>query len=194
MFRSSATYTRSVPVPSRADRPAPESQLQPTLRTVIPGVYSAYVYKNVSILVWFGPMLMEDVATFEQGCQAMCEIHPEGVSSVNIIVPGGRSMPTAEVRSELTKVLARYSPHTAGAAVVIRGDGFWASALRGMIIALSLLLPRRRHFQIFGSLDAAAEWLPALHAEKTGVTIGSDELLTVLQQVERTSSIGRLAA
>jgi hypothetical protein len=160
------------------------SALQITPLTTLPGVYSAYLWKNVAITLWFGPPAMDDVATYERGCRARAEEFPGGVSSVHIMLPGGRALPSPEVRVELRRVIQTYSYVSAGIAIVIPGVGFWASALRGLVTALSVLGKTDIKPQICGGYAEVAAWLPEVHRERTGVQLDSGELLSVLQKAE----------
>jgi hypothetical protein len=159
--------------------------------TIIPGTFAAYLWKNVVIATWFRPLSMAELPQFEAGCKARCAEHPEGMSVINIMVPGGKSMPTAEARAELGRIMREYEAFSAEVAVIIPGDGFWASALRGLITALSMLAPRYR-LRIAGNFLEVAEYLPEPHRQRTGVTIDPKELLRALRWVE--SQVSAVAA
>jgi hypothetical protein len=172
--------------PSRAPAATVTSGgVQVTPTTTIPGVFSAYAWKNVAITLWFGPPAFEDVATFERGCQKRVAECPDGISSVHIMVPGGKSMPTPETREELTRVLREYSQFSAAVAVVIPGTGFWTSALRALVTALSVLAKTAIKPQICANHAEVCDWLPGVHLERTGVQLNPKELLEALQQAER---------
>lgn len=150
----------------------------------VDGVYSAYRYRNVTITFWFGAATMESLISFERGANEARALQPEGLSIVNIMVPGGRSMPSAEVRQKLGQIAATYAAHTAAVAVVIPGTGFWASALRGLVTAISMFVPRGYNLEIFGSFQEVAAWLPPVHAARTGVSIDGRELLRAMRAAE----------
>lgn len=169
--------------PRGAESLAPGAQLEAL--SAFSGVHASYGWKNLAITLWFGPATLESLPVFERGCKAFCDAHPEGVSSVHIMVPGGSSMPTQEARTELARIMREYAHTAAGAAVVIPGAGFWASALRGLITALAMLAPRGFALQIFGELPDVAAWLAPLHQSHTGCEISAHELLHALTLVER---------
>jgi hypothetical protein len=150
---------------------------------ILPGVYSAYMWKNVAIALWFGPLSLADIPAFEAGCKARCQEHPEGLSMVNIMVPGGKSMPSGEAREELGRIMREYEAHSAEVFVVIQGAGFWASALRGLTTAVSMLAPRYR-LHIAANFVQVAELLPEPHRARTGVEIDPKELLRAIRWVE----------
>jgi hypothetical protein len=151
------------------------------------GVHCAFVWKNVAITVWFGPATMASLAVFEKGCRSNCAQHPEGISSVHILVPGGRSMPSAEARAQVGRIMRENAQSTVAAAALVPGDGFWASALRSMMTAILMLAPRSMAFRMFGDLDQLAQWLGPLHSRATGVVVEPSELLRVLQYVQRSA-------
>lgn len=161
----------------------PQSRL--TFLNSVPDVYTAYLWQNVAITLWFGPATLESCVILERGCRKQAAEHPEGLSLVNIMIPGGRSMPGAEVRSELTRIMRDHTQHAAAVAVIIPGSGFWASALRSLVVALSMLRPRDMQLQIFGSAPPLVEWLLPLHAARTGVQLDAAELLSALREAER---------
>jgi hypothetical protein len=165
----------------RASGPQP----QLTFLNSVPDVYTAYIWKNVAITLWFGPATLESCAILERGCRKQAAEHPEGLSLVNIMIPGGRSMPSAAVRSELARIMREHTQNAAAIAVIIPGSGFWASALRSLIVALSMLRPREMPLQIFGSAPPLVEWLLPLHAARTGLQLEAAELLAALRQAER---------
>ena len=166
------------------DRASSESVRLTHLNSV-PDVYSAYLWKNVAITLWFGAATTESCVSLERGCRKQAAEHPQGLSLVNIMIPGGRSMPGAAVRAELSRILRDHSQHAAAIAVIIPGSGFWASALRSMVVALSMLRPRDMQLSIFGSAPPLVEWLLPLHAARTGVQLQAAELLAALREAER---------
>ena len=154
-----------------------------TQRHGMPGKYAAYLWKNIAIIVWFDGPTLESLRSFERGSQEMIAEHPEGLSSINILVPGGR-LPTPAARRELSRILDAHAPHHAGSAIVMRGDGFFASALRGLLTALQLLQRKTIPQQVFSDYETAVTWLLRLHAVRTTETLDSTELLAALRQVD----------
>lgn len=173
--------------------PATGDGVEVTPSTTIPGIYAAYVWKNVAISLWFGAPAFEDVATYEQGCRERYDQCPHGLSTIHIMVPGGTSMPTTETRSELARVLHEYSQLAAAAAVVIPGTGFWTGALRGLVTTLSVLAETAVKPQICSNYDEVCEWLPAIHEAKTGVALDPAELLAALKRAEQEAALQAVA-
>ena len=162
-------------------------QLEVTEASAFPGVHSSFVWQNVAITVWFGPATMQSLVEFDKGCKSFCGKHPEGISSVHIMVPGGTSMPTAEARTEVGRIMRENAKHTTACATLIPGNGFWASALRSMVTAILMLAPRSLAFRMFGDMESLAQWLAPLHSRGTGVVVQANELYRALRLVHRSA-------
>ncbi|MEY4578687.1 MAG: hypothetical protein RL701_3390 [Pseudomonadota bacterium] len=180
---------------------AAEFEVELALMATVPDVYTSYAWNNVFFLLWFGPITRESLETFEKGCKVIRERYPQGVSTVNVMIPGGRSFPTAEARAEFSRIMHEYSGLLACSAVVMRGTGFWASTLGSVVTALSMLAPRQFKLRIFNAFAPAVEWLCGLHEARTQVTLDPAQLMVALQLVEakgqamaRAKERGRLAA
>lgn len=163
---------------------SPEGSRRVTHVNTVPDVYSVYTWENVAFMFWFGPPTLESCAVLERGSQKQHAEHPEGLSLVNVMVPGGRSMPSAEVRTEITRIMRESTKNAAAIGVIIPGTGFWASALRGMVLALSMMRSRQLPLQIFADATELAEWLVPIHGERTGVRFQAAELVRALKEAE----------
>jgi hypothetical protein len=157
---------------------------QVTAASAFPAVHASYSLENVAITVWYGSATMESLAVFERGCKPFCARYPQGVSTIHIMVPGGTAMPSSDARAELARIVRENAQHAAAAAVLIPSNGFWASALRGMVTAMQLLAPRSMSLQIFAELEPLANWLAPLHTLRTGVALEPSELLQVLKELQ----------
>jgi hypothetical protein len=171
---------------------AVEAELQAV--SSFPGIYSSFAWKNIGITFWFGPVTLESCNPYERGCRAQIEQHPEGLSSVNIMVPGGSSLPSAEARAEIGRIVRDLGKHAAAMPIIVPGTGFWASAMRSLVAALAMMRPRETQLQVFGTARELAEWLPPIHVARTGVQLQAAELLSVLQAAERMAAATRAAA
>ena len=160
----------------------------------VAGVYTAYIWKNVTFTFWFGAATLESCATMEEGCRKCAAEHPERLSSINVMIPGGRNMPDAAARAEIVRIVREYGNSTAALAVLIPGSGFWASALRSVTVALSMVRPQGMPMQIFGDTAQLSDWLAPIHSERTGVPLTAAELLSVIQELERALAVTVAAA
>ena len=160
--------------------------VQLALLTRVDGEFSTHVWKNVMISAWFGQSTLTGLAVYDRNMQPLYEHNPRGISTINLLVPGRYVIPNAETRREFQRFAQEYASLTAAAVIVLPGTGFISSAVRGVITALALASPRGPKMHVMDSTRAAAEWLPTVHSERTGVAISTDELMTLLESVERT--------
>jgi hypothetical protein len=171
-----------------------DAGLELRLRTAVPGIYSGYIWKNIAIVLWFAPANLETLPIFEESCKALVREHPEGLSAVSIIVPGGRGLPDPQVRRELARIMSDNVDRFAAMAVLLPGTGFWASTMRGMLTALSMLVRQPHRMQIFGTYSEVVKWLLPLHTARTNTHIDAVQLRAVLRIVEAECELAASAA
>lgn len=151
----------------------------------VSGVFASYLWKNVVIVLWFDAATVDSIVAFDRSCMESVREFPTGLSSVHIMVPGGKSMPSPEARAAISRLTREYEQYFAGTAVVIPGAGFWASALRGMVTAGSILARSKIKPRICADFADVIDWLPDAHEQRTGVRIEAQDLLSALQSAER---------
>ncbi|MET0342218.1 MAG: hypothetical protein ABW252_14535 [Polyangiales bacterium] len=78
-----------------------------------------------------------------------------------------------------------YEPFIACVGVVLLGSGFWASAMRNMVIGLWLLVRTPFEYRMHGRVEELFEWLPAAHETRTGVVITPTELSALRSEARR---------
>jgi hypothetical protein len=145
-----------------------------------PQRFAFYVWRNVNVLVWSGPADVAAVQRMAAFGDQQRRHHPEGSSTVHVIKPHV-GMPDAETRQVLIETIKILSPAVAAVAVVIGGNGFWASATRSVITGATVMARASFEMHMHSSLEQVVTWLPAVHLKKTGVAIQPDELLRVLK-------------
>jgi hypothetical protein len=101
------------------------------------------------------------------------------------MVPNAVALPDAEARAGLRYIMNRYEPFIACAAVLLDGSGFWASAMRNVVIGLRLLASTPFAYRVDTSLDDVLAWLPDEHYRRTGVRIVPNDVRTLLEQGSR---------
>lgn len=150
-----------------------------------PGQHAFYTWQNIMITCWSqratGPAI-EKVAHYRE---LMDREHPEGVSVIYLIADQA-GLPTPEARTGVKELMARFSKKRACLAILIQGEGFWASAMRGVITGVRMLVPLNFPMQIFGRVNELAAWLPERHAHQTGVYVAPTELGVVLERLVAT--------
>jgi hypothetical protein len=147
--------------------------------------HASYSWKNVVISFWFGPSTLDALATRDAKLEALCALHPQGISTIDVVLPGKFALPSPEVREELSRFVQKYAPHVVASALILLGSGFWASAVRGAVTAVTMLSRREQKPQIFGAPRAAADWLAPVHLERTGVAFDAEELAKLIASGER---------
>ena len=153
--------------------------------SAVPGIYSAFLWNNVGFTLWFGPATLESLRSYEAACRDCIAAQPGKLSSVHILVPGSSQLPSPEVRAKLAELTREFGHTSAAMAVMIPGNGFWASALRGLVTAIHLVGSREYETKIFGTIEEIAAWLPEAQRKRSGIEISSAQLLTALRQVLR---------
>jgi len=143
--------------------------------------YGFWLYRNVAINHWRGDLTSEGVAKLAELTSGRLQECPEGVASIHW-VDAGVSLPSAQVRSRLSEIIARYPGHIMSVGAVIESEGFVASALRSALTGIVLLAPKKIPVRVFGKLDALASWLPDVHQRTTGVSVTSEELATNIRK------------
>lgn len=158
--------------------PTPE----PVLLDAEPGFFSCHSWLNIMFACWSqratGPAV-ERIAHFRE---LMDKEHPQGVSVVYLIA-NDAGLPTPEAREGVKQLMARYRHQRACLAIVVQGEGFWASGMRAAITGVRMLVPEQFAMRIFSQPEEVVEWLPPQHQSRTGTLVPRDELLSVLRRL-----------
>ncbi len=141
-------------------------------------------WKNLALHVWTIQATPALVAKLDELSTAFVKAHPEGISAVHIIAKNA-PLPDKVVREQLRQVSERHAKHVACVCHVVEGSGFWASALQSFLTGLHWLSERSFRLHICSDILAAAQWLPAPHAQRTKVTITTAELEEALRSVRQ---------
>lgn len=75
------------------------------------------------------------------------------------LVVGGVSLPGEPARKAFGALLRRLQGRMPAMAMVVRGEGFGASAVRGVITGLGLAARNKLPLQCFAEVEPAAHWL-----------------------------------
>ena len=122
---------------------------------------------DIMMVVWTGQPRMEQVLELRR-VMDMLSCRFELGSSVHIL-RGRPELPDKRVRDEMARVTQEYADRTIASALVVDGDGFWASAMRGLATSLHFLGSSRRHFKlrVCATVEQAAGWLTPVHNERS---------------------------
>lgn len=160
-----------------------------------PDVFTFCTWGNVNVHVWWAPLVesvVERLGAFSNATivRSRAPLHgsthgqPAGMSFVHIVTDSV-GVPDPQTRSAILALGKRFENDVGPTAVVVGGEGFWASALRGAITGLWLAVPKSMPMRMCGSVEEVAAWLPARHAESNGVAIDADELIGVLHEASK---------
>jgi hypothetical protein len=149
-----------------------------------PGAMRVGRFQNLVIVAWSGQSTGEAVRTLQD---LMVPLH-RGSSELRSYIhmlPHHVPMPDAEARTGMRWMLDHYAPHIACAAVLLEGSGFWASAMRNVVIGVRMLTTNSFAFRIDTTHDELLAWLPDEHHKRTGVRLPPSELRSLLEQAGR---------
>jgi hypothetical protein len=137
-----------------------------------------FAWKNVLITVWSGDASVELLKTLGRVVEA--KVREVGrVSSVNIVV-NVPALPNDEKRQAYKAFTAKNAARYAHMVVVLEGEGFMFSAVRGLVTGLLMATRQQYGVGVMNNIDEVTLWLPARHATSTGVTLVPAELREVL--------------
>ncbi len=139
-------------------------------------------WQNVLVAAWTIQSTGELARKLGQVTEAFVRSHPEGFSTVHVIARKP-PLPTSEAREEFAALTKRYSKQLACVGTVLEGSGFWASAIRSVIVGVRLVSGQPFDMQIYSSIDELSEWLPRPHATKTGTRLEAAALSKALAEV-----------
>jgi len=88
----------------------------------------------------FGAVSPEDIQATRQCADILSAFRPEGGVSIVAIDPTS-TFPSEATRRTAIHVSRETNHQAVGVALIILGDGFWASAIRGVIMTLASLSP-----------------------------------------------------
>ena len=152
---------------------------RPTLFDSEPGQFYAGHFRNLSIVVWVSGADGPAAKRMRGIAQHLISKYPDGHSNVTIVL-NGVAPPTEEARVAFGHIFDGRVSDLRCMAVVLEGEGFWASALRSTVTNLRQGNTSSFALKLFSSLEQVAEWLPAEHLVGTGVAISANDVRAVL--------------
>jgi hypothetical protein len=145
-----------------------------------PGAFAMYSWKNVVVVVWRGEATESHVRRLANAIVRLTPGWPSGFSAVHVTYQGG-ALPSAGARSVFMEMMGRHGGHIVGTGVVLKGNGFWASAVQGVITGLRMLSPKSFSIRIEHTVPPVAQWLAPMHTERTGTTVHPNELIDAVE-------------
>lgn len=115
------------------------------------------LYGPVVVNVYAGPMTEASFAeSMAAGKARASEVPALGVLTV---IEPSMPLPDAETRAQARRATEVGAAFVHAGALVLAGEGFWASAMRSAYTALRWLAPEAYPERVFASVDEAARWL-----------------------------------
>ena len=137
-------------------------------------------YQNVSIGVWAGQAQLESVRRVQGISRHMIEAYPGGHSSI-VFVLDGAPAPTPEAQAGFATMMDPNKSALACIAVIVEGQGFWASGIRSSITQARIASPGAIKLRVHDTIEEVLEWFPDEHHKRTGVKIARRELRLALE-------------
>lgn len=100
----------------------------------------------------------ETLRASETAQERLLRQHPGGTLLLTL-VDGNVPLPTEDARAMVADTFRRMAVRNKAAATVILGDGFWASAVRSTLTALTLVVRPPCPQKTFATVDEALAWL-----------------------------------
>jgi hypothetical protein len=114
----------------------------------------------------FGEVTPEDLNATLKGHDAAITCRPAGSISLVAVDPT-TSFPSEPTRHAAAEVTRKTAEQTSAQATIILGDGFWASAVRGILNTFNSVTPARHPRNVFRHEEEAVEWIINTVGEST---------------------------
>jgi hypothetical protein len=105
----------------------------------------------------FGAVLPDDINATVKCSEVISAYRPEGAISVVAIDPTS-TFPSEETRRAALDVTRLTSSRTAAHVVIVLGDGFWASAIRGVLTTLNSLSQTNHPRKVVRYEEEGVDW------------------------------------
>jgi hypothetical protein len=169
---------------SRMPRAQP-SPLELEVLRLEPGIFAYCGWRNFSIGVWVGQATLPAVNGMLRMSEDLEQRFPHGRSSV-IFVADKVPAPTPEAREAFARV---YTPKLSCTAMVLEGDGFWASGIRSMSANVHRSADTPALLRVHNDIEQVVAWLPQQHLAHTGVNVSAEELARVLRSARAEAEV-----
>ena len=137
---------------------------------------------NVALQAWFEPPDAAIARILHTSSLKLIQQYPMGLSSIHWLRTGGQ-LPDQETRVLLRQTLSETGHHFGQLVFVMTGNGFWASAARGMLTSLGFAARNRDAFRVVPTIEDAVAWLAEPHRLRTGVSIDRVHLAATMSQL-----------
>ena len=112
----------------------------------------------------FGDVTPEDIKATLRGHEAIVAYRPEGGGSIVAIDPAA-TFPSDATRRAALEVTRKTDPKTVAHALIVLGDGFWASAMRGVMTTIWSLNAANHPRKVVRREEEGVDWTIAAVGE-----------------------------
>lgn len=145
-----------------------------------PGVLQMFLYGNLLIFVWLDQATEGSVARLREAGRYVAKTGMPIVGMVSWLTPD-RPMPDPDTRRRVVEANREAFPNLAYSALILNGNGFWASAVRATLNGMRLLSPRRVDMRFDACIEDTAVWLPDVHRTRTGRRIPAETFTQIVR-------------
>lgn len=136
--------------------------------------YRSRAIGDLHLSVWHRAADGADVQRLRDELRTLARSRPR--ISLMLVIPSGVGLSSDPARREAIEMLRELKPALTAIALVIRGSGFAAAAIRAMFTGLGLVLRIGVPWKMFAEVDDAMPWLAALMRDD-GADMVPDELV-----------------
>ena len=133
-------------------------------------------WSNVVIAIWRGPATVPPIETARRLTAGMAVSNPGGIAFLNVL-ESTLPRPAEEARPLMMQLRGDGYPGVRCAAIVLEGERFHASILRGVLAGLIMLLRPALPVRSFATVAEASAWI-AKQLDQAGAPCGSADQLT----------------
>lgn len=164
------------------DRTAISSGRSPSIQHISDGCVIGTL-EDIVLVVWTAQPRIDHVAELRKVFELLAHRY-NGGSSIHVLSDKPQ-LPDRRVRDEMAQVTKDFADQSIASALVLDGEGFWASAMRGLATGLHFFGTKRDRFQlrVCKTIEQAAEWLVPLHNLKSRRRAQVDEVTAALHQL-----------
>lgn len=112
----------------------------------------------------FGDITPDDVRATLLGHEAVIAFRPQGSGSI-IAVDATTTFPSEATRRASLEVARKTSHQTLGQVLIVLGEGFWASAIRGVMTTISSLTAATHPRKVVRHEEEGVDWVLELMGE-----------------------------
>jgi len=154
-----------------------------------PGTMRVWNWQNLVVCAWRGQATSPAAAVL---ARIMRDLHARASDvrrSYIHLIPDQAGLPDAAARRTISNIMTDYEESIACVGVVIEGGGFWASAMRNVVIGLRVLRKTPFEYRIHATDEEVVSWLPQCHTQKTGVPLLGEDLRKLLLEAHRWQTV-----